>query len=76
MVIVEGMGFSSGYKAFKSSLDEIDQYVLKIIADRRAGLSDEKKDKDMLDMFLRTKFEDGNGFTDREIRDELRARGS
>ena len=58
--------------ALQEALDEMDGYVLKLVSDRRLSLeAGEAGSNDMLNMLLKTRFEGGEGFSDREIRDEL-----
>ena len=71
-LLLGNLGVGKSHRSFKSALGEMDKYVLDLVSDRRRGIEKEgQKVDDMLDMLLRTRFEGGDGFTDREIRDEL-----
>lgn len=71
-LLLGSLGIGSSHRQFKKALEEMDNYVLKLVSDRRRSIEVEgSRQDDMLDMLLRTRFEGGDGFTDREIRDEL-----
>lgn len=56
------------HRRFHKAAHEIDEIVYRIIADRRAGGSDEG---DLLSMLLAARDEDGSHMTDRQLRDEV-----
>jgi cytochrome P450 len=71
-LLLGNLGVGKSHRSFKSALGEMDKYVLDLVSNRRIGIEKEgQRVDDMLDMLLRTRFEGGDGFTDREIRDEL-----
>ncbi len=56
------------HRRFHKAASEIDEIVYRIIAERRAGGSDEG---DLLSMLLDAQDEDGSHMTDRQLRDEV-----